>query len=245
MSPVAVRKAPIAWVGGLLAAIAICSRTVWVRPAGLAAITLVGTPAIVDADEMRTFAVSVDGKPAGTYTLATAWAADGTETIVASAEVKVKTTFFTYTYELQSTEIWKSGQLISINARSNDDGKQHVVTSDTKSGVMTVTVDKDTRKIPASILTATGVRVPAGNEARDAILFDSEDGSDSKVRVEPLGPCRLTFNGKVLEGSKYKLTGKGIAAEWWFDSNGRPIRQENKWDGHKVMFELTSVVQRR
>ena len=104
-----------------------------------------------------------------------------------------------------------------------------------------MTANRATRVTGGDVLTSTGVRVPAGDKPRDAVLFDAEDGSETAVRVEPLGACRASLNGQVIEGTRYRLTGKDVAAEWWFDKNGRVIRQEMKWDGHKVVLELTGV----
>ncbi len=227
------------------AGVAVLSWLVWktqsARTAALTAAALVGAPAMAEADEVRTFAVTVDGKPGGTYTVSTAVAADGTETTTVVAEVKVKVALLTYTYQLNSTEVWKSGQLVSLEAKSNDDGKKKTVSAVAGERGLTVTVNKESRKIGAEVITASGVRVPAADKARDAVLFDAEDGSETAVRVEPLGACKVTLNGQVIEGTRFKLTGKDIAAEWWFDKNGRVIRQEMKWDGRKIVMELTGV----
>jgi hypothetical protein len=209
------------------------------RPAALAA-AMGGAPALAGADEVRTFAVTVDGKPGGAYTIATA-TKDGVETTTVVAEVKVKAALLTYTYELNSAEVWKNGRLASVEARSNDNGKKKAVTAVGGEGGLTVTVNRETRKIAGDVLTATGVRVPAGDTARDAVLVDAEDGSETAVRVEPLGACRVALNGRVIDGTRFKLTGKDVAAEWWFDKDGRVIRQEMTWDGHKVVLELTGV----
>ena len=218
-----------------------CWRSISVRIAAIAAAISVGYPTLTQADEVRTFAVTVDGKQAGTYALTTTVAADGTETIAAVAAVKVKFTLLTYIYELKSTETWKGGKLISLEAHSNDNGKKKAVVASVADGKLSVTVNRQTRRASADVLTSTGVRIPATERALDAILFEVEDGSETTVRVEPLGPCRVTLDGKVIDGSRYKLTGKDVAAEWWFDANGRAIRQENKWDGYKVVFALTGI----
>ncbi len=126
------------------------------------------------------------------------------------------------------TLVWKDGRLVSVEAKSSDDGKKRAVTATAGERGLTVTVNKDTRKSTADVLTATGVRVPAG----DAVLFDAEDGSETAVRVEPLGAGRVTLNGQAVDGVRYKLTGKDVAAE---------CRQEMKWDGRKVVMELTGV----
>ena len=210
------------------------------RSAALATAALAGAPAPAEADEVRTFAVTVDGKSGGTYTISTA-EKDGVETTTVVAEIKVKAALYTYTYELNSVEVWKDGRLASVEAKSNDDGKKRTVTATAGERGLTVTVNKDTRRTAADVLTATGVRVPAADKARDAVLFDAEDGSETAVRVEPLGACRVTLNGQAVDGVRFKLTGKDVAAEWWFDKNGRVIRQEMKWDGRKVVMELTGV----
>jgi hypothetical protein len=211
------------------------------RPVALATVAVAGAPAAVGADEVRTFAVTVDGKPGGNYTISTTTAADGSETTTVAASVKVKMALYTYTYELNSTEVWKNGQLLSVEAQSNDDGKKRAVTAVAGANGLTVTVNRESRKVAAGVITATGVRVPAADKVRDTILFDAEDGSETAVRVEPLGACRVMLNGQAIDGSRFRLSGKDVAAEWWFDKNGRVIHQEMKWDGHKVVLELTGV----
>ncbi|QJW99267.1 DUF6134 family protein [Frigoriglobus tundricola] len=211
------------------------------RSAAFTAAALAGAPALAEADEVRTFAVTVDGKPGGTYTITTAAAADGTETITVAAEVKVKLALYTYVYQLNSAEVWKNGQLVSLDAKSNDDGKKRTVSAVAGDRGLTVTVNRESRKTGADLITATGVRAPAADKARDAVLFDAEDGSETAVRVDPLGACKVTLNGQVVEGTRFKLTGKDVAAEWWFDKTGRAIRQEMKWDGRKVVMELTAI----
>jgi hypothetical protein len=211
------------------------------RSVALATVTVAGVPTVADADEVRTFAVTVNNKPGGTYTISTAVAADGTETITVAAAVKVKVALRTYTYELNSTEVWKNGKLVSVDAKSNDDGKRKAVTAGAGADGLTVTVNNEARKIGADVVTATGVRPPTADKVRDTVLFDAEDGSETAVRVEPLGACRVTLNGQVIDGTRFRVTGKDVAAEWWFDKNGRVIRQEMKWDGHKVILELTGV----
>ncbi|AMV26310.1 hypothetical protein VT84_18070 [Gemmata sp. SH-PL17] len=227
-------------------AVAVASWLLWralaPRPAVLAvgSVGFAGVP-LAGADEVRTFTVLVDGKPGGSCAIATATAADGTETVAVTTDVQVKAGLFSYTYHLNSVEVWRKGQLVSLEAKSNDDGKKRAVKAVANEQGLVVTVDKDTRKAAGTVLTATGVRVPAADKVRDAVLFDAEDGSETAVRVEPLGACRVPLNGKTIEGARYKLTGKDVAAEWWFDANGRVIRQEMKWDGHKVVLELNGV----
>ncbi|MFM8271924.1 MAG: DUF6134 family protein [Gemmata sp.] len=183
----------------------------------------------------------MNGKPGGTYTIATGTAADGTETVNVVAAVKVKVLVANYTYEFSSTETWKNGRLVALRSQSNDDGKRRAVTAAAAERGLMVTAGKETKLVGADVITSTGVRVLAGEKVRDVVVLDAEDGSETAARVEPLGACKVPLNGAVIEGTRFKLTGKDLAAEWWFDASGRVIRQEMKWDGHKVVLELTGV----
>lgn len=236
------RKVHIGAMLGLVAAA--LGWVVWrvvARPTTIGIVALASAPTLAEADDVRTFAVTVDGKAGGSYTIATAVAADGTQTVQVTAAVKVRAPLHTYVYELNSVEVWRAGQLVSLTANSNDDGKKRSVTAVANGRDLTVTVNRNTRKTASEVLTATGVQVPAADKVRNATLFDAEDGSETAVRVEPLGACRVMLNGQAIDGVRFKLTGKDVDAEWWFDKMGRVIRQEMKWDGHKVVLELTGV----
>jgi hypothetical protein len=206
--------------------------------------TLGGMREVRGADaetEVRSFAVTVDGKAAGTYTLTVASDGAGRETVTAVSSVKVKHRLITYTYEGKNTEVWKEGKLVSLESTTNDNGKKSAVKAVAVEGKLSVSADGTTRKIDPDVLTTTGTRPPAADKVRDAVLLDSEDGTATPVRIEPLGACRVTLNGQTIEGTRFKLTGKDVATEWWFDKNGRVIRQEMKWDGHTVVFALLAV----
>ena len=148
-----------------------------IRLAALVAVALAAAPGRAGADDVRTFAATVDGRAGGTYTITTA-AKDGVETTTVAAEVKVNVALRTHVYELNSVEVWKDGRLASVDAKSNDDGKKRTVSAVAGERGLTVTVNGAARQAAGDVLTATGVRVPAGDAARDAVLFDAEDGSE-------------------------------------------------------------------
>ena len=211
----------------------------------LAAVGLAATaapPARAADAEVRTFAVAVDGKPAGTFKMAYKSDADGTETIAVVAEVKVKTTLLTYTYNLRSIEAWKGDRLASVESYADDDGKKMAVKAAAADGGLSVTVNGKAKKGRADVLTSTGWRYPGDSDKpRAAVLFDIEDGSETAVKVEPLPAGRVEVAGKPVEVRRFKITGKDVDAEWCFDPAGRPVRQLMTWDGHKVVLELTAL----
>lgn len=199
-----------------------------------------GRATAADTDA-RTFAVTVDGKPAGSFKMTLRVADDGTETITTVAAVRVKVLLVSYTYELQSLEVWKGGKLVSVDATANDDGKRKAVKVVAADGGLTVTANGRARKVAADVLTSTGWRHPgAADKARDLVILDTEDGTETAARLTPLPAAKIAVNGSVVETQRFHLTGKKLDTVWWFDPAGRPVRHEMKWDGHKVVLELTA-----
>ena len=202
-----------------------------------------GSGSAMAADsELRTFAVAVDGKPAGTFKMAVRIEDNGTETIAVVADVKIRAGIFRYVYEHQCLEVWKGELLVSVDASTNDDGKKHTVKAATNGGQLSVTVNGKERKGRADVLTSSGWRFPGPvDKVREVVLFDAEDGSETAAKLEPLAIAKINVNGTVVETQPFRVTGKDLDTMWWFDANRRPVRQEMKWDGHKVVLELTGI----
>ncbi len=201
-----------------------CRRIVW------AALALACPASALAAEpEIRSFAVTVDGRPAGTFTMTARPGPDGTETVEMAADIRVRILAVKYTYELKSTEVWKGATLVSLDASCNDDGKRKQARAANRAGV----------------LTSTGWREPARRDAPSQVaVVDVDDGSESAARAEPHPASRVAVGGKAVEARRYKIKGSAIDAEWWFDADGCPVRQEMTSDGHKVVLTLTAVARK-
>lgn len=220
------------------------SRTAGMRCVVSLALGLAWAPGAVSAadGELRSFTVTVDGKPAGTFKMAIRQEDGGKETIAVVADVKVRAAFLTYTYSLQSLEVWKEGRLVSVEANANNDGKKTAVRVTPAADGLAVTVNGRSRTIGADVLTTTGWSHPAlAKGPAGAALLDTEDGTVTPVRLEPLAAAQVAHGGRTIESQRIRVTGKDVNAVWWFDGAGRPVRQEMTWDGHKVVLELTAI----
>lgn len=200
-------------------------------------LALIGGP-VVAADKPdkqdRSFDVTVDGKRAGTFNLG--WSANGDRhTVSAHADVKFKTLIGTYKYTLTSKEEWEGGKLVSLDATAVNDGKKSAVAAAAKKEGLAVTADGKTRTVSGSAITTTGwflPNPPAEKGTAKVVVVDTEDGSDTEAKVE-----RLTdkeWGGRMVK--RFKLTGKDLDCEWWYDTSDRPVRMAMVWDGHQVVF---------
>jgi hypothetical protein len=130
--------------------------------------------------------------------------------------------------------------VIAFESSTNDNGKRKTAKGTATADGLTMTGNGVVRAGRSDVLTTTGWVAPDAKR-QDAILLDTEEGTQTAVKVQPLGACQVVVNGKAIDGQKYRLTGKDIDTEWWFDLDGRPIHQRMAWDGHKVVLDLTSV----
>jgi|SRR5215470_1745575 len=208
----------------------------------IAALAVLSSTARAGQPEARDFVVTVDGKPAGNYRLAIDINSDNTETISSTADVKVKTLIGSYTYSLRSAEVWRDGRLVSVSATANDNGKKHAVSASLAGDTLNIVADGRSRSSRGNFLTTTGWQMPRPTD-KDGLphMLDTEDGTETAVRIQSLGSWQVNVAGNSIVTQRFHVTGKDIETEWWFDSERRPVRQEMKWDGHKVVLHLTAV----
>jgi hypothetical protein len=191
--------------------------------------------------EERSFAVIVDGKSMGTATM-TFESKDKIDQFTMVVEAKGRVFLTSFHYKHKSAEFWSQGKLVAIESTTYDDGKQTTLSGKASEKGITLTVNKKEKAGRADVVTSSGWRLPAGLKSGQKIVtLDTEDGSETTVTVEDLGPAVAKLDGKEIPARKNKLSGKGVDDEWWFDGNGRPVRQNLKWDGQKVTLELTAI----
>jgi len=114
-----------------------------------------------------------------------------------------------YSFNHNSTEQWRAGNLQSLSSKTNDDGTPHQLSTPAKGA------------LPASLWNDDIVR---SNK-----LMNTIDGKIMSVRVVDLGQERVqTKRGKV-NAHHYRLSG-GLARDLWYDGDGNLARVAFKAD---------------
>lgn len=191
--------------------------------------------------EERTFNVILEGKVIGKAAMKFEMADQSTQQFSMTVDAKGKVSFVSFHYQHRSTERWKDGMLQSIESHTNDDGKKTKLTGQ-RTDTLKISANSKERKIQGDVITTSGWRqfLQLKNGVKLNTL-DTEDGSETLATVKDLGADQFNFNGKSIAVQKFKLTGRELDAEWWFDANGRPVKQVLVWDGHKVTLELSAI----
>jgi hypothetical protein len=208
--------------------------------AGLAVVVLAGTAPAADT-EVRQYATTVDGRPAGAYTMTITRRDDGSTVMQGKADVLIK--FFgglrVYRYDYAGTEVWKDGRLQQLESQTTDDGKSYRVSASKDGDRLSVSVNGQARPVPGDIWVTTYWRFPE-KAVTPMVLLDADTGRTLNATLQQLGPGKVSVAGQAVACTHYRVKHE-LAVDLWFDGQGRLLRQEWVEEGKRVVLELQSV----
>jgi len=207
---------------------------------------LLGSQSAQAADvgtEQRDFAVLVDGDQAGSYSMSITERDDGSQTMSASANVRVKYLggLKVYRYVYRGTETWKDGRLINFSSTANDDGKEFVVSAMPEGNGLRIRANGRVRMVRPDIWLTTYWHL-ADPRFRDkgVPLVDADTGLDLAAQLHYVEARQLKVAGEIQNCSHYRVTGDTQAA-LWYDSQERLIRMISWSEGHQYELVLSRI----
>ena len=198
--------------------------------------------AVAADDEVRTFAVKVDDKPAGEYKMTIGQRDSGTITMAAQAEISFQHhVVLTYTYSYRGSEVWKDGRLMRLDSTGNDDGKRFALTAVANKDRLRVRVNGQDREARSDLWPTTYWRLANAKYRNKAIsLLDADTGKEIDASLNYIDKSDVNIAGRLQRCAHYRVSG-GVQVELWYDAADRLVRQESLEEGHRTVLELTSV----
>lgn len=204
-------------------------------------------------DSLR-FAVYRNGEPIGSHVLS--FRHEGNKRVVATAiDFSVKVLGVTaYRYTHRGNEVWTGGTLQSLDARTDDNGKQYTVSARRQGGplvvvressdavVKTMFNDQGLQKpepiretLPASVMPSTHWNI---NQVKQSSLLNTQYGTVSRTQITPIGREKVKTSSGTLEATHYSYSGD-ITLDQWFDDRGRWVKAAFKaFDGSTIEYIL-------
>jgi hypothetical protein len=219
------------------------ARTTLIAPALLVGLALAAAPAArADETEVRTFNVSVDGKPSGQYTMTFTKQDGGTLHVTCDAHVKVKVLGVTaYHYDLFSIEDWKDGRLQSLRSRCDDDGTKFEVIAAAGEKGLSVKVNGREKTVSGDTFLTSACCLPdARRRDGDLPLVETDNGAEIAGKIKQVSSGPLTVGGESVNATRYQLKCAALH-DVWYDGADRQVRREWTESGHKTVLELASV----
>jgi hypothetical protein len=217
-------------------------RTTRIAPALLVGLVVTLAARAQAQTEVRTFNVSVDGKPSGQYTMSFTQGAVGDLTICCDAHIKVKVAFVTaYHYDYTATEVWKDGRLVSLKSNCDDDGKKFEVRAEAGEKGLAVKVNGREKAVRGDVYLTSACCLPDAKRRDGALpLLEADNAVEIDGKIQAVSSGAMNVAGQVVTVTRYRLTSLAVH-DIWYDGGDRMVRQEWTEDGHKTVLELASV----
>ena len=165
------------------------------------------------------FRVLLDDREVGRHTFTREAAGDGAR-VVSAARFDVRFLFVTaYRYEHRAEERWRGECLVSLEARTDDNG-----------------VRKDVSVQPADCTRSFSYWDPA--ILRAGRLLNAQTGETVPVRWTSLGVERIAVRGQDTAAARHRLIAPGMSIDLWY-AGGDWVALESRLEGgRRLRYEL-------
>lgn len=207
----------------------------------LAALLLGAWPVLADE---RTYAVSIDGRPAGEMTLSFQARDDGSTAVTVRAEYRADRPN-PVAFEYRGTETWKDGRLVRLEGLGTENRQKGGILLVAGKGAYALKAGVKEVSIRDEVWPTTGVMLP--DPDRKPLVVDTITGDVLRAKVEKVGPDRVTVAGKPVPTTCYRVTAGGNRWDVWYDADQRLVKRMWTRDGRTVTAELapTATASRR
>ena len=176
-------------------------------------------PAAESAARSWNFRVLLDGREIGQHSFMREGDADGMR-VVSEARFRVRFLFLeAYRYEHRAEERWRDGCLVSLEARTDDNG-----------------VRRDVSVRPAECTRSFAYWDPA--ILRSGRLLNAQTGALLAVRSTPLGIENIPVRGREIPASRHRLTAPGLSIDLWYAGTDWVALESSVEGGRRLRYEL-------
>ena len=189
------------------------------RAAAVLALALASPLAAEASIQSWRFRVLLDGREIGRHTFTREEVADGAR-VLSEARFDVRFLFFSaYRYDHRAEERWRGDCLVSLEARTDDNGAR-----------------KDVSVRPAECTRSFSYWDPA--IVRAERLLNAQTGETVPVRTAALGNESISVRGKDTAASRHRLTGPGLSIDLWYAGRDWVALESSVEGGRRLRYEL-------
>ncbi len=171
------------------------------------------------------FAVMRDGQQIGSNTIQ-----------LRHTHVEVKIAFVTvYRFDQTETERWVDGQLMALNAVTDDNGTMHRVKATRTNDKLAIEADGKTTEVAGNTIPAS-LWNPLLLEK--TVAFNPQDGTIMPIAVIDRGDEHLVVQGRAKRARHYVINGT-FPQDVWYDEQRRLVKVALKAsDGSTISYQL-------
>ncbi len=197
------------------------------RVRALLASVLVLVPAAVAASQARewNFTVYLDEREIGEHRFRV-FETDGLQQVRSEARFDVRILFFdAYRYRHRSDEAWRGDCLVSIEARTDDNGDTQQVSGEARETHFQVRTDAGQAQLPACVMSFAYWDPDFLQAPR---LLNAQTGEYLPVQVQALGADEVQARGARVPARRYAVVaGEDFRIDLWYSQAGEWLALES------------------
>ncbi|TVR96742.1 MAG: hypothetical protein EA406_11340 [Rhodospirillales bacterium] len=193
-------------------------------------------PIALYGEELR-FRVLREGSPVGVHRVR--FQRQGDRVIADTRfDLEVRVLFFTaYRFQYQSRDVWQDGCLVSLTAKTDDNGAVSAVAAERRNGRLHVEGPGGRFTTEPGIFPTTHWNAEVVGSDR---VLNTINGRIAEVDIRPMGRSRVTLSGTSADARHYRYTGD-LQTEVWYDSDGRWVKMRfQAKDGSTIEYQCES-----
>lgn len=207
---------------------------------GFLAFLPTGEPQVLAADgpvrREWTFRVLLDGRDIGRHDFRVIEQADGQE-IDSRARFQVKALLIPlYRYEHDDRETWRDGCLVSLDARTNDNGRRQSVKGVLRNETFSVQRQDGSAELPSCVRTFA---YWDPDFLRAHQLLNTQTGLYEEVQIESRGREQIEVLGQSRTAVRHSVRAGKYAIDVWYSPEGEWLQLETQTpSGRTLRYEL-------
>jgi len=145
--------------------------------------------------------------------------------------------FTPFKYRHDSTELWRGGELWSVDAETLKDGDTYRVYVRRRDGALEVDGTAFDGSVETGLLPSSHWNIGFTDDGR---LISTETGKILDIAVEALGVETIEAAGRMVEATRYRMT-SDLTVDLWYDSSGRWVKCQFEARGQTVEYVLSQA----
>ncbi len=201
-------------------------------------------PVRADDTEHRDYVIFIDDKEAGQSRITMVLKDDGTTHVAAHAKVKVSFVFWNvFSYQVESSEIWKNGLLVELKSVATEDGKTTKVDVVRTGEQLHLRVNGgNPGTLRSDVWTSSYWKLADARYHNKAVpVLDADTGNEFNGHLDLIGLDVKKIGSKAEDCYHFRVTGIPVPIDLWFDKHHRLVRQEFTEQGHRTVVQLIAV----
>lgn len=193
------------------------------------------------SDELE-FEVVRDGVPVGQHRVT--FTRDGEELRVeANFRLEIKLFALTlYSLDYASQTRWLNGKLLTLKARTNDDGTIATVLAERKGDAFRLTGPNGTQTVRGDLIPTDHWNIAVTESDR---VLNTITGKVNAVRMRDLGSENVIAEGRTIEARRWAYTGD-LENEVWYDKDGQWVKMRFRGrDGSTIEYVCRRCLSRK